>query len=120
MAGHVVVRTGTFAERLAEVAPPVAEPLRRALVTQLHAEGHRLGQAVRATTQRTLANAQAAAADVRTRLTGGQAKIAALEALLATLPRSWGLAIAVGVLAVTCFVVSVAAEYVLNREVIPW
>jgi hypothetical protein len=120
MEKHVVIRVGTFAERLAELASPVPEPVHVAMVGLLGAEATRLGQNERDRIHGEHATASEAESQAKANLEATQAAKADLAARVAQARFGWVSTLVVGILMLVCAAATFASEFVLARAVIPW
>lgn len=113
---RVVIGTGTFAQRLSE-APGLSARHTDMMVALLRAESARLGQLVKDETYHAYVAAKETVDAVRARATTIASRLREAEQRGLG---SWGVDLSVGCLALVGFGISVVAEYVLNRAVVPW
>lgn len=111
----------TFDERVREVHLPMTAGVRREFEGFLRKESERVGQLVRRDQYKALADAESDEGCLRDRLDEVGAALNEARGRRAAFRRSsWTVALGTGVLSLSCFAASVAAEYVLNSAVIPW
>lgn len=117
MAAEVVIRVGTFDERLDAVDLPLVGPVRERLVGLLEAEAVHVGLMVRGEKHREYACAVEGEALAQSRMEEARHQLDAAEATLTRLQQ--GTVAILGAL-LACFAACFWAEYVLNAAVVPW
>jgi hypothetical protein len=121
MTEQVIIRPGSFAERLAEVRVPLCDGVRRALTAVLESESRLVGQTVREERFREYAVAVHGESQARENFERASARCDAAESQpAAAKSSSVALTFSIGGLSLACFAACVYAEYVLNAAVVPW